>query len=61
VANKKNDAGAGAMPGSHDSSKRRSQSILTTKIALRVDPVYEKIARRSHENPDEFTHAFART
>jgi catalase-peroxidase len=56
----KDGAGAGAMPDSHDSSKRRSPSMLTTDIALRVDPVYEKIARCFLENPNQFADAFAR-
>ncbi|PSH05215.1 MAG: catalase/peroxidase HPI [Acidobacteria bacterium] len=56
----KNGAGAGTVPDPHDSSKRRSPSMLTTDLALRFDPVYEKISRRFYENPDEFADAFAR-
>jgi catalase-peroxidase len=56
----KGDAGAGSVPDPHDASKRRGPSMLTTDIALRVDPVYEKISRRFYENPDEFADAFAR-
>jgi catalase-peroxidase len=56
----KGDAGAGAMPDPHDPSKRRAPSMLTTDLALRVDPVYEKISRRFYENPDQFADAFAR-
>ena len=56
----KGDAGAGTVPDPHDPSKRRSPSMLTTDIALRVDPAYEKISRRFHENPDQLADAFAR-
>jgi catalase-peroxidase len=56
----KNDAGAGTIPDPHDKSKRRSPSMLTTDLALRVDPAYEKISRRFFENPDQFADAFAR-
>ncbi len=52
--------GAGSVPDAHDPSKRHAPMMLTTDIALRVDPAYEKIARRFHENPDEFADAFAR-
>ena len=45
---------------SHDPSKRHAPSMLTTDLALRFDPVYEKIARRFYENPDQFADAFAR-
>jgi catalase-peroxidase len=56
----KGDAGANTVPDPHDPKKRRSPSMLTTDIALRVDPVYEKISRRFYEHPDEFADAFAR-
>jgi len=56
----KGDAGAGTVPDPHDPSKRRAPSMLTTDLALRFDPVYEKIARRFYENPDQFADAFAR-
>src|SRR5207253_799096 len=56
----KGDAGAGSVPDPHDASKRRGPSMLTTDLALRVDPVYEKISRRFYENPDQFADAFAR-
>ncbi|MGC1618910.1 MAG: catalase/peroxidase HPI [Candidatus Acidiferrum sp.] len=56
----KNGAGAGTVPDPHDPSKRRTPSMLTTDIALRVDPAYEKISRRFYENPDQFADAFAR-
>ena len=53
-------AGAGTVPDAHDPSKRHAPSMLTTDLALRFDPAYEKIARRFFENPDEFADAFAR-
>jgi len=56
----KNGAGAGTVPDAHDPSKRRAPAMLTTDLALRFDPVYEKISRRFHENPDQFADAFAR-
>jgi catalase-peroxidase len=56
----KNGAGAGTVPDAHDPSKRHAPSMLTTDLSLRFDPAYEKIARRFHENPDEFADAFAR-
>lgn len=56
----KNGAGAGTVPDAHDPSKRHAPTMLTTDLALRFDPQYEKIARRYFENPDEFQAAFAR-
>jgi len=56
----KHGAGAGTVPDAHDPSKRHAPSMLTTDLALRVDPVYEKISRRFYEHPDEFADAFAR-
>jgi catalase-peroxidase len=56
----KNDAGANTVPDAHDPSKRRAPSMLTTDLALRLDPDYEKISRRFFENPDAFADAFAR-
>jgi catalase-peroxidase len=56
----KGGAGAGTVPDAHDPSKRHVPSMLTTDIALRVDPVYEKISRRFYENPDQLADAFAR-
>jgi catalase-peroxidase len=56
----KQDAGAGTVPDAHDPSKRHAPSVLTTDLALRFDPVYEKISRRFYENPDQFADAFAR-
>ncbi len=56
----KGNAGAGTIPDPHDPSKRRSPSMLTTDLALRFDPAYEKISRRFYEHPDELADAFAR-
>ncbi len=56
----KGDAGAGLVPDAHDPSKKHAPFMLTTDLALRVDPIYEKISRRFYENPDEFADAFAR-
>ncbi len=56
----KGDAGAGTVPHAHDKSKRIAPSMLTTDIALRVDPAYEKISRRFLAHPDQFADAFAR-
>ena len=56
----KHGAGAGSIPDAHDKSKRHAPSMLTTDLALRFDPAYEKISRRFFENPDEFADAFAR-
>ncbi|MDA4134580.1 MAG: catalase/peroxidase HPI [Thaumarchaeota archaeon] len=56
----KGDAGAGTVPDAHDLSKRNAPSMLTTDLALRFDPVYERISRRYMENPDQFADAFAR-
>jgi len=56
----KNGAGANTVPDAHDKSKRQEPRMLTTDLALRFDPVYEKISRRFLENPDEFADAFAR-
>jgi catalase-peroxidase len=56
----KHNAGAGSVPDAHDKSKRHAPTMLTSDLALRVDPAYEKISRRFHENPDQFADAFAR-
>ena len=56
----KHGMGAGTVPDAHDKSKRHAPSMLTTDLALRVDPTYEKIARHFYENPDAFADAFAR-
>ena len=56
----KHGMGAGTVPDAHDATKRHAPAMLTTDLALRFDPDYEKIARRFHENPDQFAEAFAR-
>lgn len=56
----KNGGGAGTVPHAHDATQRIAPSMLTTDLALRFDPAYEKISRRFLENPDQFATAFAR-
>ena len=56
----KNGGGAGTVPHAHDATLRISPSMLTSDLALRYDPAYEKISRRFYENPDQFATAFAR-
>ncbi|TPG39164.1 catalase/peroxidase HPI [Sphingomonas koreensis] len=47
------------VPDAHDPSKKHRPTMLTTDLALRMDPAYEPISRRFHENPDQFAKAFA--
>lgn len=56
----KGGAGAGTVPDAHDPSKRHAPMMFTTDLALRMDPAYEQISRRFHQNPDQFADAFAR-
>jgi catalase-peroxidase len=56
----KGGAGAGTVPDAHDPAKRHGPRMLTTDLALRFDPAYEKISRRFYENPDQMADAFAR-
>ena len=56
----KNVADKDLAPDAEDSSKRVSTMMSTADMALRMDPIYEPIARRFHENPDEFADAFSR-
>jgi catalase-peroxidase len=56
----KNGAGAGTVPDAHDPSKRHAPMMLTTDLALRMDPAYAKISKRFHENPQELADAFAK-
>ena len=56
----KKGAGAGTVPHAHDPAKRITPSMLTTDLALRFDPAYEKISRRFLKNPKQFADAFAR-
>jgi catalase-peroxidase len=52
--------GAATVPDAHDKSKKHVPTMLTTDLALRMDPAYEKISRRFHEHPEQFADAFAR-
>ena len=54
------DSGADTVPDAHDPSVRHQPMMLTTDLALRVDPAYEQISRRFLEHPDEFADAFAK-
>jgi catalase-peroxidase len=56
----KGGAGAGTVPDAHEPAKKHAPMMLTTDLALREDPAYEKIARRFHAHPDEFAQAFAK-
>jgi catalase-peroxidase len=56
----KEGAGAGSVPDAHEPTKRHAPTMLTTDIALRVDPIYEPISRHFYEHPDQFADAFAR-
>ena len=53
-------AAANTVPDAHDASKRHAPMMTTADLALRMDPAYEKISRRFHQNPKEFADAFAR-
>ena len=53
-------AAANTVPDAHDSSKRHPPVMLTTDLALRMDPIYGPISKRFHENPEQFADAFAR-
>ncbi|MDO8996543.1 catalase/peroxidase HPI [Sediminibacterium sp.] len=56
----KNNGGAGTVPDAHNPNKKHAPFMLTSDIALRVDPAYEKVSRQFYENPDLFADAFAR-
>jgi catalase-peroxidase len=56
----KGGAGAGTVPDACDPAQRHAPAMLTTDLALRLDPAYQKISRRFYENPDQFADAFAR-
>ena len=53
-------AAQGTVPDAHDPEKKHAPMMLTTDLSLKVDPIYEPISRRFHENPDQFADAFAR-
>jgi len=58
---KPTDASAnGTVPDAHDSSKTHAPTMLTSDLALKMDPIYAPISKRFHENPEEFADAFAR-
>ncbi len=56
----KHGMGEGTVPDAHDPSRRRAPAMLTTDLALRYDPAYEKISRRFLEHPEQFAEAFAK-
>ncbi|MNM40976.1 Catalase-peroxidase [compost metagenome] len=56
----KDGKGAGTVPDAHDPGKRHAPSLLTSDLALRFDPIYEPIARRFKDNPEQLADAFAR-
>ena len=56
----KNGAAAGTVPDAHDPSKRHAPIMFTTDLALRLDPIYEPIARRFYDHPQEFAEAFSK-
>jgi catalase-peroxidase len=56
----KHGAGKETVPDAHDPAKKHAPAMLTTDLALRFDPAYEKISRRFFEHPDQFADAFAR-
>jgi len=56
----KNPEAQGMVPDAHDPSKRHATIMLTTDLALKVDPIYGPIAKRFHENPDQLADAFAK-
>ncbi len=55
-----NSEAQGTVPDAHDPSKRHAPMMLTTDLALKVDPVYGPITKRFHEHPEELTQAFAK-
>jgi catalase-peroxidase len=56
----KDAAAKGTVPDAHDSAKRHAPTMLTTDLALRMDPIYAPISKRFHEHPDQLADAFAR-
>jgi len=56
----KDPSAQGTVPDAHDPSKSHAPMMLTTDIALKVDPIYAPIAKRFHENPDQLAEAFAK-
>ena len=56
----KDAAAAGTVPDAHDPAKRHAPMMTTADMAMRVDPIYEKISRHFHQNPQEFADAYAK-
>ncbi|MGB8401065.1 catalase/peroxidase HPI [Bradyrhizobium sp.] len=56
----KGGAGAGTVPDAHDPAKRHAPMMATTDLSLRMDPAYEKISKRFHQNPQQLADAFAK-
>ena len=56
----KNGSAAGTVPDAHDPSKKHAPMMFTTDLSLKVDPIYAKISKRFHENPQAFADAFAK-
>jgi catalase-peroxidase len=56
----KDPSAQGTVPDAHDPSKRHAPMMLTSDLALKVDPIYEPIARRFYEHPDQLAEAFAK-
>lgn len=56
----KNDGGAGTIPDAHNPEKKHAPFMLTTDIALKEDPAYEKVSRHFYENPEEFAEAYSK-
>jgi len=56
----KDGAGLGTVPDAHNTAKSHAPTMLTADLALKFDPIYEKISRHFYENPDEFADAFSR-
>src|SRR5215213_3548132 len=55
-----NPGAQGTVPDAHDPSKRHAPMMLTSDLALKLDPIYGPISKRFHENPDQFADAFAK-
>jgi len=56
----KNASAAGTVPDAHDPSKKHAPMMFTTDLSLKLDPIYAKISKRFHENPQAFADAFAK-
>lgn len=56
----KDPSAKGTVPDAHDPAKKHAPMMLTTDLALRMDPAYEKISRRFYKHPEQFADAFAK-